>query len=224
MRKSIFVVCLLAVCTFAFISSALAIEGMYVSGNVGAVILNHSDTTFGDLGSGRIGYDTGYAITAAVGRKVDYVRLEGELSYSASDMEGGSGVIYSDDTKTVSASAGGDVQTLSFMLNTYFDIDTGTAFSPFIGGGVGVAKIDAKIWAKGTKEEGGVVSSISESASDDDVVFAYQGIVGVAYAINANTSLDLSYRYFATSDPDFEGDIDSEYGGNHFMLGFRYSF
>ncbi len=223
MCKSIFVVCLLAVCTFAFASSALAIDGMYVSGNVGAVILNHSDTTVGDLGSGRIGYDTGYAITAAVGRKVEYVRLEGELSYSASDMEGGS-VSYSDDTITASGSAGGDVQTLSFMLNTYFDIDTGTSLTPFIGGGIGVAKIDAKIWGRGTKEEGGVVSSISESTSDDDVVFAYQGIVGVAYAINANTSLDLSYRYFATSDPDFKGDIDSEYGGNHLMLGFRYSF
>jgi opacity protein-like surface antigen len=130
------------------------------------------------------------------------------------------------DSITASVSADGDVQVLSFMLNTYFDIDTGTALTPFIGGGIGVAKIDAEIRARG---------SVSESVSDDDVVFAYQGIVGVAYAINANTSLDLSYRYFATADPDFEdeydigydhfkGGLDSEYGGNHLMLGFRYSF
>ena len=216
MRKSIFVVCFLVVCTFAITSSALAVEGMYVSGNVGAVALSDSDVSVdGYSGSLDLGYDTGYALTVAVGRKVEYVRLEGELGYRATDMEG-----YNYTDSSITASLGGDVKALSFMVNTYFDINTGTSFTPFIGGGIGFANIDAEV--TGTLEEDGEVV-LEGSEGDDDTVFAYQVIAGVAFAMTDNTFLDLSYRYFATSDPEF-GDIRGEYGGHNLMLGLRYSF
>jgi len=223
MRISIFVVCLLVVCTFIFTRPALAIDGIYVSGNVGAVMLRHSDVKVDELGTAKIRYDTGYAFTAAVGRKVEYVRFEGELSYRASDMKD-EHYSYSDDSISVSASAGGDVETTSLMLNTYFDIDTGTRFTPFIGGGIGAAYINAKIWAKGTVEEDGEVWHESESADDYDIVFAYQGIVGIAFSLSDDTALDFSYRYFATSDPEFDGGVEGEYAGHNLMLGLRYSF
>ena len=199
MRKSIVVTCFLAVSVLSFASSALAIEGMYVAGNVGAVMLSDSET---NTIFGKVGFDTGYGITAAVGRKVEYVRMEGEFNYRVSDIE-----------KWGSDSASGDVKTFGFMLNTYFDINTNTSFTPFIGGGIGVANVDAEIEN----------AALGQKISDDETVFAYQGIVGVAFAINKNSSIDLSYRYYATSDPDFDG-VDGEYKGNNLMLGIRYSF
>lgn len=223
MRKSIFVVFLYLVCAFVFTSPASAIDGMYVSGNVGAVMLSDSDTSSDEIGSGDIGYDTGYAFTVAVGRKVEYIRVEGEFSYRDSDMEGAS-LSYSDASTTISATAGGDVKTFSFMLNTYFDIDTGTSFTPFIGGGIGVANVDVTIRGTVTTDEGGVVTTESASVGDDDTKFAYQAIAGVAFAMSDNISLDLSYRYFATADLEFDGDVKSEYGGHNLMIGFRYSF
>lgn len=216
MRKSVFVVFLLLVGAFVFTSPALAIDGMYVSGNVGAVMLSDSDIHVDGSGIGDVGYDTGYVLTVAVGRKVEYVRLEGELGYRANDMEG-----YQYSDSSITASLGGDVKTLSFMVNAYFDIDTGTSFTPFIGGGIGFANVDVEL--KGRVVENGEVI-FDESGGDDETVFAYQGIVGVAFAMSDNTSLDLSYRYFATTDPKFDDDVEGEYGGHNFMLGFRYSF
>ena len=201
MRKSIFVICLLALCTFSFASTALAIDEMYVSGNVGAVMLDDSSTDFAGIASTEISHDTGYALAVAVGRKFESARVEGELGYRVNDND-----------KSDSVSIGGDVKALSFMLNAYFDIDTKTAFTPFIGGGIGVANIDAKIESPGAR------------GRDDASVFAYQAIAGVAFQISDKSSLDLSYRYFATREPNFEGNIESEYKGHNLMLGIRYSF
>ena len=39
------------------------------------------------------------------------------------------------------------------------------------------------------------------------VVFAYQGFAGLRYKINENMGLSLEYRYFATTEPEWEADV-----------------
>ena len=61
----------------------------------------------------------------------------------------------------------------------------------------------------------------SVSASDD--VFAYQVGAGVDFAFSKETALFAGYRYFGTSDPNFEG-VKASYGANEFSVGVRQSF
>jgi len=61
------------------------------------------------------------------------------------------------------------------------------------------------------------------TSSVDDTVFAYQVGTGVSFAVNEKVSLDLNYRYFATSDPNFEG-IETEYSSHNVYAGIRVSF
>ena len=87
-------------------------------------------------------------------------------------------------------------QSLAMMVNGYYDFDTGSAVTPYVGLGVGAART-------------------SHTDSTDNITsrqwnFAYQGIVGASYAVNDQMSVSLDYRYFATAKPTY----DSTFGQN----------
>jgi len=196
--KKQFVV-LLALTMFIGLGVSAAFAAPYVSGNVGAVWLEDSD--FGD--EAEISFDTGFGITAAIGNAYENgLRGEVEFGYRTSDMDefdsdSGSGSI--DD---------GDISTISLMLNGYYDFRPKETICPFIGAGIGYANVEG---------------DIDELGSEDDNVFAYQVAVGVAFAINPQTKIDVQYRYFDTDDGDFDN-LEVEYGTHNAMLGVRYSF
>jgi outer membrane protein OmpA-like peptidoglycan-associated protein len=48
------------------------------------------------------------------------------------------------------------------------------------------------------------------SWDDDDTVFAYQGLAGVAIALTDRINLDIGYRYFAAPDGDISGVFNIE--------------
>jgi outer membrane protein OmpA-like peptidoglycan-associated protein len=91
----------------------------------------------------------------------------------------------------------GHVSNLAFMANAYYDIATGTRFTPYVGFGVGAARLS--------------MSNVSASTgfgslalvNDTDTVFAYQPIAGVHYAISPRIELGLEYRYVGTTDANF---------------------
>ncbi len=104
------------------------------------------------------------------------------------------------------------------MGNGYYAFDLGAGFKPFIGAGIGIAYLDAEL-------DLSVPGFGAASASDDDTVFAYQGIAGVEYEIPtdmATIALGVRYSYFATTDPDFGG-IEAEYATHNIMFGVRIS-
>ena len=63
---------------------------------------------------------------------------------------------------------------------------------------------------------------INKPVSDEDVVAAYQLGGGVSFRMNENISLDLSYRYFVPSDPDFNT-VETEFASHNVSLGLRIS-
>ena len=69
----------------------------------------------------------------------------------------------------------------SYMINAYYDFNTDSAFTPYIGGGIGLAKTKLSI-AYGEE-------------SDSHTNFAWQIGGGIAYAVNDNVSVDVGYRY-----------------------------
>ena len=99
------------------------------------------------------------------------------------------------------------------MVNGYLDFENQTALTPYIGAGVGVAKVSAN-----DISIGGVALS-----DEDDTVFAYQLGVGIGYSVTESLIIDLAYKYFATEDPDFEG-TKAEYGSHNILFGVRINF
>ena len=203
----------LVICFFVFlivpVVSFSASPGPYVSAQAGMGFLMDSDIS-DPSGTGTLEFDPGFATGIAGGYNFGMFRVEGEIGYQINDIDrisacsGGS---------CGSASASGDVTALSFLANAYFDFVNKTPFTPYITAGIGVARLDIDDFAV-------LGYRIGDS---DDTVFAYQVGAGVAYAINKNFSIDLKYRFFGTSDPDFDG-VDAEFNSHNIYLGLRYNF
>ncbi len=94
------------------------------------------------------------------------------------------------------------------MGNIYYDFSTESGFYPFIGVGLGAAKVEA---------------DLDDAGSEDDTVFAYQIILGGSFTSSIGLSIDLQYRYFATDDPEFH-ELEAEYRTHNLMIGLRQSF
>jgi opacity protein-like surface antigen len=180
----------------------------YFAGNLGMVSVEDSDISDPELDAmgfigGELSFDTGVGISAASGVATDILRVEGELSYRKNDLD----EISFSNTIPASLSINGEVEAISLLANVYKDIDTNTMITPFIGLGVGFSRLDGEI----------------EGISEDDMVFAYQLILGAGFEVSESTSIDVSYRYFATADPDFNG-TELEYASHNVMLGVRFGF
>jgi len=190
-------------------TTAYSAEGLYLSGNIGGAILSDSDVTntkpAGNNGS--LSYNSGVALGVAVG--YDYgnsMRAELEIEYQKNDTDkfnpSGSGAI----------NANGDISSTAFLANGYYDFHSESAFTPFVTGGLGFASLSAND-----------VNVAGFKVNDDQTVFAYQVGLGVAYAVNEKVAVDVSYRYFATSDADFNN-ATVEYKTNNITLGVKVGF
>ena len=184
---------------YAHILAAVALLGIatslsaqekkwYGSVGAGAALLNDTSTSVGGV-SLSTEYSTGFLITGAVGRFFDRFRGELELNYMQSDLDK---ITVSGFGVAGSVSADGDVSATSLMVNGYYEFDTGTAWSPYLGGGIGGANVSVNdVGANG-------VTLLDDSAT----VLAYQAKAGIAYRFNENIDGTFGYRYFATDDLD----------------------
>ena len=146
--------------------------------SIGApTVSNDYDTGF--VFGGALGYDFG-SLYGPVG-----VRLEGELSYRENDIDthsvGGAGL----------AGSSGDTSAFAGMVNVLLDFDTGTSFTPYVGGGIGAANVD---FDDHSTTATGIVMN------DNDTRFAYQFIAGVGWEFSPSWVLDVQYRYFGVDN------------------------
>ncbi len=107
------------------------------------------------------------------------------------------------------------VESRAAFANVYYNLDTGTVVSPFIGGGVGMSQIKGK-------SEGGSVKNNN---------FAWNLGAGVSFAATQNVSLELGYRYVdygdfskTENDEGFKETDKMDVTANEFYLGVRYNF
>lgn len=186
------------------------LRGAYVEFRGGAAFLEDSDTDANANLPTSIDFDTGYTAGAAIGygfsdtRRYgsgpwNNIRIEAEVAYSENDLDAGGG--------------NRELSTFAYMGNIYYDFPTGTKWTPFIGGGVGVARVEF---------DGAGLSD------DDDTVLAYQARAGVAYQFSSNITGTLGYRFFDTLDPDLADSagagFDSEYRSHAIEVGLRLTF
>ncbi len=201
-------------CLFLILSSSVVFasdgantQGPYVALRLGVCFLD--DANLSEEGvpfSIDTEFDTGMVIEGAVGYDFGMFRAEGEIGYRKNDIDKFSAL-------GISLSADGDIDALSFMANGYLDFENQTALTPYIGAGIGYATVSANDISVGGIDVG----------DEDDSVFAYQLGVGVGYSATESLIVEIAYKYFATSDPDFE-DTEAEYDSHNILIGIRYAF
>lgn len=142
-------------------------------------------------------------------------RLEAEFNQNA-DAEKNHNDVYWEEEEAI-GNLKLKLKTKSIMLNGYFDIDTGTQFTPYVGAGVGVA------WSK-YGISGGLINGY-----DNIRELAWQVGAGVSYSVNSNVAIDLGYRYMDYGESSeyeklFDENMKVETTAHEFYMGFRYNF
>lgn len=205
MKKTVLAVAALTMIAVPM-SSMAAGDSMYIKGNVGIGMPMDSDIDNmpNNAGTAKMTFDSGFLATGAVG--YDFAgpfRVEGEYGWQKNDLDQ-----LSFDNQFGNFQEG-DLKTQSLMVNGYYDVATGSPWSPFVGVGIGWAKVD--------------LDTPALPLGDNDDVFAYQFMAGVTYAIDAQWSVDAQYRYFGTQDATIQG-ADFSMNSNDLMVGVRYNF
>ena len=187
-----------AVATFSQSAMMMESSGVYV--NVGGALtlvpgltgvpfekINNPAPTRGTKNEINWDFDLGFGADGALGYDFGSFRADVEFTYltarSVFDVDKTQrreNDDKADDTLTV----------LAATANAWYDLDTGTAWSPYIGIGVGAANVQVKL---ATGENQG-----DEYFNGNGWGFAYQAGVGVALEVLTGFSLVGGYQFFGT--------------------------
>ena len=202
----------------------------YVGGDLGLILATDSDLEFvpggaaGSTGSADLNIGTGFDGGIYVGHDLGPIRLEAEASYRTAGANSIDSNFTAGNGATISAGkqdADGKVKVLSFMGNAMLDIGDQDAFSFFIGGGAGYAKIRYDNIRR--------VSGSNDVLDDGDWRFAWQATAGVRKAISSNVDATLRYRFFnANGKADLIGVggrvVDDRFRSHSLMAGVTFNF
>jgi outer membrane protein OmpA-like peptidoglycan-associated protein len=193
-------------------SSAQAdpVPGWYIGGGGIYHDTESSDTHF-NHNKNEVEFDNGWGGEGSAGYEFDSgFRLEGEAAYLRSDL---------DKIKGGIGGAHGSLQDTDLTLNALYDFHTGTILTPYIGMGGGLDLINAS--GIGTFADGGTLN-------DNQMVFVWQAIVGVAAQIDQHWAVTADYRFIDTTDPRFQSSSGNnttmEIASHNIVVGVRYSF
>lgn len=121
----------------------------------------------------------------------------------------------------------GGVSAFAFMLNAYYDINTGSSLVPYVGGGVGMLNLSTDAESAEGITHGNLL------IDDSDYVFAYQVAGGLGYKIEGEGSdiiLSVDYRYLASfENAEFTGEltgntVETDFSGHYIGGGIRLAF
>ena len=168
-----------------------------------------------------MGNDEGFYVTAAYGvalpaeLKIDERTISTDLGF----VGGRFGAGYSISGFRPELSAGyrmanikgeddQSVTSIDVIASVYYDVDTGSEITPYVGIGGGMSNVTVK-----------------EGNSKTVWALAFQGAAGIGYALTEDLTLTLGYRLTGTLEATFED--KSKLGmalGHNVELGIRYSF
>lgn len=141
------------------------------------------DTTLdgdGDFSSLDLDFDNGFTFGFGIGSQfTPNWRAEVEFLYSRQDADA-----LSFSGGGPASGVDGDLTTTAVFANGYYDFANDSPFTPYLGGGIGVARVDQDIFTAG-----------GASLDESDTGFAAQAIAGVSYAVSDRVSLTADVRY-----------------------------
>lgn len=181
-------------------------DDFYVGAALG--IVDGSDTTASGTSGGTVKFDTATMGAFFVGKRFD-ANWRGEAEVARRNL----------NLSSVSnATASGDVQATSLMGNALYDVDMDGSLKPYIGAGVGFAKVQLN----NTSPFGG------STINDSDTAPAFQAIAGAGYALNPTLDLFADYRYFTTADASYTtaagASTSMDFSTHSVMAGLRFRF
>lgn len=110
-------------------------------------------------------------------------------------------------------------QVQTFQVNGYWDIDTGSAFTPYVGAGLGASAIYESMTSGAANDR--------HTSSDTTMGFAWNVGAGVAYSFTESVAMDVGYRFagFGNGSVKHRGSqVENYMTANEFMAGLRFSF
>ena len=143
-------------------------------------------------------FDLGFGVDGALGYDFGSFRTDLEFTFLSAkavfDVD-------KDDRRGTNVEADDTLTILALTANAWYDLHTGTAWTPYIGIGLG-----------GTN----LLVQLSEGSDEDDRYFdgtgwgfAYQAGVGVAFEVLSGFSLTAGYQFFGTLETDVIDDGES---------------
>jgi opacity protein-like surface antigen len=146
--------------------------------------------------------DRGFTAGGVVGSHFfDYLRAEVEASYARYDID----ECISGTLKC--AISDGDVSAFYLLGNLWFDFKLG-GFSPYIGGGVGGARVNV---------------DTSTSLDDSDWGFAFQAGAGVRFRLTDALQVDIGYRFKDVPDLSIDS-LDTDLQSHNAQIGLTLGF
>jgi OmpA-OmpF porin, OOP family len=210
----------LALASTALASPALARDDQwYVGVDGGAMIVEDVILDVGAVKDGiEIDSRTGYDFGGLVGYDFGGFRLETEVAYKKADPKNvltagtfiGGGTLPA--TGDISDTAG-DLSALSFMVNGLLDFGDDDGIQGFVGGGVGVARVQLS---------NSIDQSVGDWVDDSDTGFAYQALAGIRAPISDNWDVGLKYRFFNADKVNLIDNIGRDLKGrmrSHSLMG-----
>ncbi|WP_394693895.1 outer membrane protein [Hyphobacterium sp.] len=198
--------------TFILFSSTAAAQDNYVSGQFGIRAVEETD---GSLQSGSIDLELANAsyFSGVFGHQFDHVRIEGEISRRGGDFN----ALTINGTDV--GAAGSGLAATGVMANILYDFRPEHEWTPYIGAGLGVARVTADFSGAGGTIDG------------DATPLAFQLIGGLSYDISSSATLFADLRYFRAQDTEFTlvaplgtSTVTFQYDGYTLGAGLRFLF
>lgn len=151
--------------------------GPYIGASAGALFLRDNEDSVGPADT-TVEFKPGYTIAGQLGYRFSALRTELEVEYGRTDF---------DDVEAagVSVDADGDLRILRGTAGAYLDLTILPLFTPYVGGGAGVAHL------KGDAE---VVDGV-EVEFDDDTHLTAHAEAGLALDFLPLVSIVPAYRF-----------------------------
>jgi opacity protein-like surface antigen len=216
---------LIAAATLLLAAGDASAQGFYGGLHGGMNITHDGDVDeyffFDSTTVGKAEYDLGSAFGGSLGYKsASSWRLELEVTYRRNGFDE---IDWNHFSKVGDFETKGDVASLAFMANAFWDIDTGTKLTPSLGAGLGVVQV--------TFDD--VADADGPLFDETETGLGAQLGAGLGYELTEALTLSLDYRFFVafvspTADPGQPGiggeEFDMEYTNSTFLLGLRYRF
>jgi opacity protein-like surface antigen len=165
----------------------------YVKGDIGGNWT--SDTSlkgfFGEplAPNSKVQFDPGFRLGVTAGYQLtDWFSVEGEMGVMANEIKSVTGA-----SKVNNAS----FANMPFLINVRFQYPTDSRFTPYLGGGLGGA-------ASVISVDNLTIGQTKIDGSQSAAVFAYQAFGGLRFRLNDRMAVGIEYRYFATTDPEWQ--------------------
>jgi opacity protein-like surface antigen len=104
--------------------------------------------------------------------------------------------------KAASYDAGGRLKKLDFMLSGYVDLAPNSAISPYVGVGVGMARVTSEL-----QRTAGLIGGTR--LNDKDWGFSWQAAAGVAVKIGEKSAVELGVKHQRVSGVKLDGQVGS---------------